>query len=71
MSNVVILPVVSRIDQPVERILDRATAANLTAAVVIGYDQDGDEFFASSYADGGEVLWLLERAKLKLLTIDK
>lgn len=34
----------------------------------IGYDADGAEYFASSIADGADVLWLLERLKQQLLT---
>lgn len=36
--------------------------------VVLGYDPAGEEYFASSIADGADVIWLLERLKLKLLT---
>jgi hypothetical protein len=36
--------------------------------VIIGYDQEGNEAFASSYADGGVVLWLLERCKRRLIS---
>lgn len=35
--------------------------------VLIGYDKDGEEFFSSTYADGGTVLWLIERFKNKLI----
>lgn len=52
---------------PVERILDGAAAANLGCVVVLGYEPDGSEYFASSIADGADVLWLLERLKLQLL----
>jgi hypothetical protein len=36
---------------------------------VLGYDAGGDEYFASSYADGGTVLWLMERLKKRLLQV--
>lgn len=61
---------VTRHDIPVERVLDMARGEGLRCAVVIGYDSEGDEYFASSMADGADVLWLLERLKLKLLTVD-
>jgi hypothetical protein len=35
--------------------------------VYAGFDKDGKEFFGATYADGGTVLWLLERLKLQLL----
>jgi hypothetical protein len=39
----------------------------LEGFVVMGYDKDNEEFFASTYADGGVVLWLMERFKIQLL----
>lgn len=68
-DNVVFLPVVTRLDIPVERVLDMAKAAGLTQVLILGYDADGDEYFASNTADGPDNLWLLERAKKKLLDI--
>jgi len=35
--------------------------------VIVGYTPDGEEYFASTYADGGVALWLLERCKRALL----
>jgi len=69
MGSVTILPVVTRIDLPVDRIIDQAKAANLRSIVVLGYAEDGTEYLASSIADGGTVLWLMERLKLVLLNI--
>lgn len=37
-------------------------------AVIIGYDNDGEFYFASTSADAREVLWLLEKAKKQILT---
>jgi hypothetical protein len=59
---------VTSLDLDPDRVIDRA-AGKLKSVIIIGYDHDGDEFFASSVADGGEVLWLLERTKLKLLRV--
>lgn len=61
---------ITRHDIPVERILEAAGGAGLRVAVVIGYDAEGDEYFAASVADGADVVWLLERAKHKLITGD-
>lgn len=66
-DNVVILPVTTRLDVPAGRVLDAAAKRGLTSVVILGYDADGSEFFASSFADGGDVLWLLERLKKQLL----
>lgn len=40
----------------------------LEGFVLVGYDSDGEEFFSSTYADGGTALWLLERCKAQLLS---
>lgn len=61
---------VTKHDLPVERIIEGAQAADLKCIVVLGYDPEGGEYFASSISDGADVLWLLERLKLKLLTTD-
>lgn len=71
MGEVVVADILTRLDVPAERVLDNAQIARLTSVVVVGYDEEGEEYFASSIADGGSVLWLLERAKKKLLGIDK
>lgn len=68
-DNVVPMAWPSRLDLPVERVLDMATRAELKSLVVIGRRRDGSEYFASTYADGGEVVWLLERIKLALLRL--
>lgn len=41
----------------------------LKTVVILGYEEDGSMYFASSVADGGDVLWLLEKTKQKLLDI--
>jgi hypothetical protein len=60
---------VTRLDIPADRVLDGATGRCPDGVVVIGYDRVGDVYFASSIADGGTVLLLLERLKLKLLDV--
>jgi hypothetical protein len=66
-NNVVILPVVTRLDIPAERVLNTALAADLDGVVVIGQRKDGSYYFSSSIADGGDVLWQLEWAKAALM----
>ena len=65
MSNVIAGHFITSLDVPVSKVLD--SAAGLQSVVVLGYTSEGEEFFASSIADGGEVLWLIERLKLQLL----
>lgn len=39
----------------------------LKEAIVLGFDTDGGEYFASSVADAGDVLYHLERARHRLM----
>jgi hypothetical protein len=66
MGEVVDLDVVTTLDLDPDRILDRAKG-QLETVIIIGVDEDGDEYFASSVADGGSALWMMERAKKALL----
>lgn len=68
-GNVVSAGIVTSLDVPPSRVLAGALDANLTDVVVMGYTQDGDQFFASSMSDGGTVLWLAEKMKVSLLSI--
>ena len=70
MGEVVYAPFITKIDVPAERVMTTALGVGLERVVIIGYDQEGEEYFASSIADAGDVLWLMERAKLKLLTVE-
>jgi hypothetical protein len=69
MGAVVTFTGITPFDLPADRVLADATARGLKSVVVIGYEEDGGEFFASSIADGADVLWLLERTKHKLMKI--
>lgn len=66
-DNVVTLRTITKLDIPADRVLAEASKAGLTSVMVIGYDADGDEYFASSIADGGTCLWLTERMKKHLI----
>lgn len=67
MSNVIILPVVTTLDIPAERILGQAIVADLKEAMVLGHDKDGNFYFAATFGDGGNVLWLLEKARIAIM----
>lgn len=69
MTNVVNLPVITRLDLDPERVLQAALDEGMTGVVVIGFDADGDEYFASSYANGADVLWLMKRCEKRLLDV--
>lgn len=66
MGDVVQLPVITKLNIDADRALANL-AGKLEGFVLAGYDKEGNEYFSSSYADGGEALWLLERCKLVLL----
>lgn len=68
MSNVIQWRGITRLDLEPDVVLEN-TKGKLEGLIIIGYDKDGQEYFASSYADGGDVLWLLERMKLRLLNM--
>jgi len=68
MGEVVVFTGITKLDLPPDRLLE-AAVGQLEGVVIVGYDKDGKEYFASSYADGADALWLLERMKLKLLRI--
>lgn len=70
MGNVIPLGGVTRLDLPVDRVLEGAKG-KLDGIVILGWDKEGYRYFASSYADGGEVLWLLEQCKLELLKVER
>lgn len=68
-DNVIVLNGKTRLDIPAERVLRAALEGGMSSVVVIGFDADDKEYFASSIADGAMVLWLLERSKLKLMRL--
>lgn len=68
MGEVIDLPVVTRLDMNPDKVLEGAKG-ELEQVIVIGYDKEGEEYFASSIAGGPECLWLMERFKASLLAI--
>lgn len=67
MSNVILFNGITKLDLDPDMVLENSKG-KLEGVILIGYDKDGEEYFASTYADGGEVLWLIERMKLRLLS---
>ena len=70
MSNVIDLPVITRLNLDPDRTLENLKG-ELEGFVIIGYDKEGNEFFSSTYADRANVLWLIERSKVALLSSDE
>lgn len=68
MGDVVNIGGITRLDLPPDRILEE-TKGRLEGVVIMGWDKEGNQYFASSYADGMEVLWLLESCKRTLMNV--
>lgn len=67
-SNLRLFPGVTTKDHDPDVML-RLAQGQLTEVVILGTDKDGELFFSSNVADGGSVLWLMEKAKKALLEI--
>jgi hypothetical protein len=70
MGDLLTLPVITSLDLPADRVLE-AAKGKLKAVVILGFEQDeeGSFYFASSKADGGDILWLIENLKANLLNL--
>lgn len=68
MSKVIQFKGITKLDLDPDTILEN-NKGKLEGVVIMGWDKDGREVFASSYADGGTVLWLVERLKKALLEL--
>ena len=68
MSNVIPFSGVTKLDLNPDIVLEEAKG-KLEGFVIAGHDKEGNEYFASTYADGGDVLWLLERMKFRLVRV--
>lgn len=56
----------TKLDLPAERVLQRAIDADLDGVVIVGYGKDGQEYFASTWADAAQASWHLQRGIFKL-----
>lgn len=68
MSKIIPFTGITKLDLDPDTVLEN-TKGKLEGFVITGYGVDGSEYFASTYADGGTALWLLERCKKTLLEI--
>lgn len=68
MSNVVKFTGITFLDMPPDVILESALG-KLESVIVLGYTNDGEEYFSASMADGADALWHLQRAAHKLLSM--
>ena len=67
MSKVIPFSGITRLDLDPDTVLHHLKG-KFEGFVIAGYTADGEEYFSSTYADGGTALWLLERCKRSLLT---
>jgi hypothetical protein len=59
---------VTTLDHPADRIIEQALG-KLDYVLILGFDKDGGEYFASNKSDGADALYVMERAKHKLMKI--
>lgn len=48
----------------------QAAVGKLEGCVIVGFDKDGKHYFASSYADSGDVIYHLEWGKWRLMRME-
>jgi len=70
-DNIIPLNNITSLDLPADRVLEAAKEVIGDGVVIIGWDIDDGLYFNSSIADGAEVNWLLDKAKIALLSIDE
>lgn len=68
MGEVIDLSVITTLPLDPDRLLQKAVG-KLERVLIIGETKDGEEYFASSEADGGTVLWDMERARHALMKL--
>ncbi len=67
-DNVVEFGGITKVDLDPDRLLQKAIG-RLSEVVILGFDKDNNEWFASSKADVGDIIYHLERAKHRLMNI--
>ena len=67
IDNIIPIGNLTRLDGDPDTIL-KAAIGKLEGVVISGFTKDGELWAASSYADGGNVMWLLEAAKTKMMS---
>ena len=67
MREVVELNCETTLELPPDRVLG-AAVDKLNQVLVLGYDKEGDEYFATSMTNKAEILWLVGRFRSELLT---
>lgn len=66
-ADLVRFPGTTKVNLPAANVLETAVACDLKEAIVIGRNQDGSAFYASSLGDAGHILLELEKFKRMLM----
>lgn len=66
MGDVVSLNIITTQKSRPDGVIEGAAEYGLTDVVILGFDKNGEFYFASSYADTGSVIYFLEKAKHEL-----
>jgi len=66
MTNIIDFTGETRLDLDADRALE-GWQGKLDGFVMAGWGKDGKAYFSSTYANGGDALWLLELCKIELL----
>lgn len=67
-SKVTILPCLTRLDVPVDRVLNAALREDLAECIVLGKDKNGELYLASSIAKEEHLVYLLRVAEHDVLS---
>ena len=67
-GNIIPFNSITTLDLDADNVL-KGLIGKLKGFVIAGYDNNNKEYFSSSYADGGHILWLIERLKITLINL--
>jgi len=67
-KNVVEIGIVTTQDADPDKVLTQAMG-KLDTVIIMGYDKDGEEYFASNKSEGSLITWLMDRLKHRLMRI--
>lgn len=65
MGDLLVMDIPTTVDIPVERVCD--AAKDRTEVLIVGRNENGTRFYASSYSDVAKMLWEIEVLKRRLL----
>ena len=68
-TKVVKFPGGTTLGIPIENVLEGAKQAGLSDIIVVGWDENGDLYGASSFSDAGDLFWLWEMFKIYIFRL--